>query len=83
MEKDKQVLHLWQTFEAVYIPMNVDDIQRKEMKRSFFSGAHSLFLHMVTTLDPDHEPTVEDLDKMSGIHDELKAYAQACVEGRE
>jgi diacylglycerol kinase family enzyme len=41
---------------------------------AFFAGAHHLFTSIMTILDPDAEPTDQDLQRMTLIHRELEEF---------
>jgi hypothetical protein len=44
--KEKHVEALWLSFEKNVIPVTASDIQRKEMRRAFYSGAWALLQEM-------------------------------------
>lgn len=72
----------WESFAANVIPPNASDIQRREMKRSFYAGAAVLLELQMSILDPGTEPTEKDLAVMDRIADELKAYFEGLKVGR-
>jgi hypothetical protein len=49
-------------------------IQLREMRMAFFAGAQHLMGSMMSALDPDAEPTDDDLRRMGLIHDELERF---------
>jgi hypothetical protein len=49
-------------------------IQLEEMRGAFFAGAQHLFASIMSTLDPDAEPTEKDLERMDKIHRELETF---------
>lgn len=71
----------WQTFEKMVVPAGAGDIQRREMRLAFFAGAQHLFACIMGGLDPDAEPTVRDLDRMSKLADELKRFGSQFMQG--
>lgn len=51
-------------------------IQVEEMRKAFYFGAQHLFASIVSVLDAGEEPTEQDLDRMSLIDAELKAFIE-------
>lgn len=59
------------------IPSNAPEIQILESRKAFFAGAKHLLASIMSTLDPEAEPTEGDLRRMQRIHDELEAFVAA------
>ena len=50
--------------------------QLHEMRLAFFAGAQHLFASIMSVLDPGSEPTDADMERMSNIDTELRAFIQ-------
>lgn len=48
--------------------------QTVQLRKAFFLGAEHLFSTIMMVMDPGHEPTERDLQRMSLIHKELEAF---------
>lgn len=48
--------------------------QLREMRMAFFAGAQHVFHTIMTIMDDDHEPTNDDMRRVSLINDELTAF---------
>jgi hypothetical protein len=70
----------WMSFRAAAISMNAPDDQLREMRLAFFAGAQHLFGSMMTILDPDAEPTEDDLKRMENINTELNNFLAVTVQ---
>lgn len=66
----------WRAFEMLVLPESAPDIQRTEMRRAFFAGAHHLWGSIMSFLEEGAEPTPADLKRMDLINDELDAYVE-------
>jgi len=64
----------WLGFVLACKLKDVSDIQRTEMRRAFFGGALHLFSSMMSFLEPGHEATDKDLDRMTMLSEELKRF---------
>ena len=64
----------WQCFRLAVIPPHASAIQVSEMRKAFFAGAQHLFASILCILEPGAEPTEKDLQRMTLIHEELKAW---------
>lgn len=45
-----------------------------KLRRAYYLGAHHLFASIMTMLDPDSEPTAQDIYRMTLIHQELEKF---------
>lgn len=70
----------WDKF-AKLIPDTASPIQKQEMRRAFYQGAHSLFWSINTILSPGTEATEEDVAIMEDVNQELKAFIVAIQKG--
>lgn len=60
---------------------HASDVQKREMKRSFFAGAWWMLEMASIQMDPDSEPTADDIEYMQRISDELKRFAESVEQG--
>lgn len=73
----------WNRYAEAVLPGNCSAIQRQEMRRSFYAGAHVLFEVLTNHVSSgEGEPTVEDLQMMKDVNDEIIEFAKAVREGR-
>lgn len=66
----------WQSLRILTVPERAPAVQLKEMRQAFFAGAQHLLASMMTLLDPDAEPTEQDMERMSLIHAELEQFIE-------
>lgn len=55
-------------------PRGVGEEQYSDLRKFFFAGASFLFAKMLNQMDDDREPTKEDLEFMSRVAKEIKAF---------
>lgn len=72
----------WSEFETKILPKNCGPVQRREMRRAFYAGAHAILFRVIELLAPETEPTAEDLQIMTDLNAELKEYAEDLKAGR-
>jgi len=65
----------WVGFRMYVIPQQAPAQQIDEMRIAFMAGAQHLFGSIMTMLDPEDEPTDDDMQRMNLIHKELEAFA--------
>lgn len=53
-----------------------------EMRRMFYAGIRTLFDMIHAHLDPEFEPTEEDLLRMSDWHEEVEQFFKDVLEGK-
>jgi len=61
---------------AACIAADAPPEQLHEMRLAFFAGAQHLFVSIMSVLDPGSEPTDADMERMSNIDAELRAFSQ-------
>lgn len=71
----------WQSFSDSVLPPKAGPVQRTEMRRAFYAGALAVLHGIMTSLDPDDEPTPDDLDRMDRLNAELQAFGEALRRG--
>ena len=64
---NKYIQKSWEGYQRAVVPAYATPIQVKETKQAFFAGASILFEGLMQSLDSDHEPTADDLQKMADI----------------
>lgn len=64
----------WAGLRLISVAPDAPQIQIDEMRNSFFAGARHLFSSIMSALDPDEEPTDEDMLRMSKIQAELDDF---------
>lgn len=74
MPRRQHILEEWNYLASKAIPPEVGALQRKEMEKSFFSGAFALYTRLMRLIDSGPETTKKDLDMMKDIDHELRSY---------
>ena len=72
----------WTAFEQSVFSPEIGAVQRREMRRAFYCGAHELFATILQMLEPGEEATEADLTKMHDLNNELERFATDLKEGR-
>ena len=72
----------WDQFARAVLPKDAPRVQHQEMRRAFYAGAESILFRVIQAFAPETEPTDADLQIMSDLDDELKAFTKAVKEGR-
>lgn len=65
----------WRAYQIVVLPKDAGPVQIDETRKAFFAGAQHLFASIMSVLDPDEEPTANDLRRMDLIDQELHKFA--------
>lgn len=73
------IMKCWNEFARKVVPANAPELQVKEMRMAFFAGATALFYELMTTLDPDEEPTNADMRRLAEINREIDAFATSYM----
>jgi hypothetical protein len=63
-------------FRALCISEGAPEQQLHDLRIAFFAGAQHLFSSIMTVLDPEDEPTAQDLGRMNKIHEELQRFSE-------
>jgi hypothetical protein len=58
------------------IPAGASEGQVSDMRIAFMSGAHHLFASIMSIMDPESEPTENDMRRMALIDAELQAFVE-------
>jgi hypothetical protein len=72
----------WTSFEQSVFSPEIGPVQRREMRRAFYSGAEELFSTIMAMLEPGEDATDADLTRMSDLHDELERFKEDLQGGR-
>lgn len=67
----------WVGLRLVAISPKAGATQLEEMRMAFFAGCAHLFTAMMGVMDPEAEPTGDDMLRMAKIHAELEAFEEA------
>lgn len=78
----RRIATAWAGFERAVVPPDANRIQRQEMRRSFYAGAHAFLGILMRQLSETDEVAPEDLDMMDEIEAELEAFMRDVLEGR-
>jgi len=73
----------WLDYVARVMPPNVSAVQLQETRRAFYAGAQSLLALVMRDLEPDAEPTENDIALMEALHAELQQFARDVGTSRE
>jgi hypothetical protein len=73
----------WSTYAAQVLPRDAPKVQRVETRRAFYAGALTLFRALIAGLDPDNDPTLEDVRRIDAIDAELKSFYKRVEAGRD
>lgn len=65
---------VWESFNREVLPEGTSPERVKTAKTIFYAGAWGLLAEIMDMLDPGKEPTENDLNKMSELHDELENH---------
>jgi hypothetical protein len=66
----------WIGLRRACLPPDTGELQLREMRMAFFAGAQHLFVSIMAILEPDAEPTDNDLRRMDLIEKELERFIQ-------
>jgi hypothetical protein len=69
----------WASLRAMWVPPDAGEAQVRDMRWAFMAGAQHLFSSIMSTLDPDAEPTAADLRRMDLIAAELDAFGREAM----
>jgi hypothetical protein len=62
-------------YRKFVLPPDAPQIQIDETRWAFFAGAQHLFSSIMSIMDPDKEPTDNDMRRMDQINAELNKFA--------
>lgn len=67
----------WEVFDRFILAPDAPTIQREEMRKAFFAGAQHVYFCLCAGLDPDEEPTTDDMKRMELLEAELTEFAES------
>jgi len=67
----------WEVFNRFILDPDAPKIQREEMRKAFFAGAQHVFMCLCSGLDPDEEPTADDMKRMELLEAELIEFGES------
>jgi hypothetical protein len=67
----------WEIFDRFILDPTAPAIQRDEMRKAFFAGAQHVFMCLHAGLDPDEEPTENDMKRMDLLETELTQFGES------
>ncbi len=73
-EEGKLIEAGWLTYRHRVMPATCGQVQVTETRTAFFAAAQYLFTSLMTILEPDAEPTENDVKRIDAIAQELKAF---------
>jgi hypothetical protein len=76
-----RVQEQWNTFAQAVLPKDCSDLQRKEMRRAFYAGAHMLFCMLVGGVSEGAEAEPQDIQMLSDLNAECEAFAESIKQG--
>lgn len=65
----------WIAFASIVYPSATEQ-QYEMLRQAFFAGAQHLFASIMNVLDPDENPTEDDMKRMVNISEELEQFIQ-------
>lgn len=69
---------MWMMFEVQVMPPGTPPIQRKEMRRAFYAGAHAMLEECVSAAALDEDAAVEALRR---LNNEAAAFGAKVLAG--
>ncbi len=66
----------WVSLQLVAIPEDATQEQLTEMRMAYFAGAQHLFASIMGILEPGEEPTDNDMNRLTLIHEELDRFVE-------
>lgn len=65
----------WKAYEILTLE-GTSEVQRNECRKAFFFGAQHLFASVIGMLSPESEPSDLDVERMSKLDAELRAFLE-------
>ncbi len=73
---NKYIKDGWDSYHKIVVPDDASETQVKDTQQAFFAGAAVLWQSIMLTLDPEAEPTDQDMQRMEDIQAEIDAIGQ-------
>jgi len=82
MSKAKKLMaEQWGIFSERVMPIDAPEVQQREMKRAFYAGGEAILFRVIAAFASETEPTLEDLQVMDDLNQELKDFGKAIQRG--
>jgi hypothetical protein len=82
MTRRMLVLEQWNEFVRMTLRPDAPAIQKQEMRRAFYGGAHMILFRLLGELSAGDETTPADLEAMMDIQRELREFVDLVKAGR-
>ena len=77
-----RVAEQWNTFAQAVLPRDCSDVQRKEMRRAFYAGAHMIFCMLTGSVSAGDGVEPEDITLLKDLNAECEDFAESVKAGR-
>lgn len=67
----------WVGLRYAALPADAPEIQVREMRKAFFSGAQHLFASIMSFMETEEEPTANDMRRMEMLSVELDGFVDS------
>ncbi len=67
----------WESYSKAVLSPQCSKIQRREMQKAFYAGAHGVITGLCDLFDIEREPTEDDYAKMKATMEELETFAES------
>jgi hypothetical protein len=82
MSRRMLVLEQWNEFVRTTLRPDAPAIQKQEMRRAFYAGAHMILFRVMAELSDGDAPTPPDLETMMSVQMELREFLEQVKAGR-
>lgn len=82
MTRRMLVLEQWNEFARMALRPDAAAVQKQEMRRAFYAGAHMILFRLLGELSAGDETTPADLEAMMEIQRELTEFLDRVKAGR-
>lgn len=72
----KYIQQGWESYRKLLVESGTGEVQIKETRQAFFSGAAVLFEVIMRGFDPGPEETENDMQRMTDVANELHEFGQ-------
>jgi hypothetical protein len=66
----------WVQLQRMALPPDAPPVQIREMRNAYMAGAQHLWASLFTLLDPEVEPSEDDVRRVGLIAEELRVWAE-------
>lgn len=75
------IQELWDSFNMLVVPTDASNVQRQEMRRSFYAGVEAMCRIQFSITAPEVSED-EAVKILSAVNDELNSFAQKVQQGK-